>query len=191
MADGVTVRIDGIQDLKIAIEDLTQDMRKKVVRAGLRAEALPMVREARQSAPVLKKQSKYRTPGLLRRSINVFNSKQNNGRNGVLGVYIGVRGPTKFKKLAASIGGKGSRNPFDPFYWWWQEFGFTATGRKTIRGGARLRERRRTEGIKRGTFRAIPGKRFMRDAFDNQKDDAVSIFQSKIKARIDKANTRK
>lgn len=115
MADGVTVRLTGIDDLKRAVDALRNDLRKKVVRGALRDAAKPIVAAAKANAPVLRKATKYRTPGLLRKSIVVRSSKVFNGRNGELGVYISVRG----KKGAR----RGARSADDPFYWRFSEFG--------------------------------------------------------------------
>lgn len=187
MADGIVTRIEGLADLKIAIEALKSDLRKRVVRGALRDAARPMVRQARTDAPVLKSTAKYRTPGLLKRSIKIFGSKRQNGRDGTIGIYIAVRGN---KKLIAA-GGKGWKNPNDPFYWWWQEFGFTAVGRKKIGGGARHREGRIAERVRGGTARKIPGKKFMTNAFESMKGAAVEIFEQRIAHHIEKANRRK
>lgn len=188
MADGITTRIEGLGDLKIAIEALKTDLRKRVVRGALRDAAKPMLNHARANAPSLQRNARYRTPGLLKRSIKVFASRQFNGRDGTLGVYIAVRGN---RKALRASGGRGAKNPNDPFYWWWQEFGFTAVGRRAIRGGQRNRSLRRAERIQQGSGRKIPGKHFLSNAFRFTSGIAVTIFQARIKTRIDEANRRR
>lgn len=191
MSDGLTTRTEGLADLKIAVEALKQDLRKRVVRGALRDAAKPMVAHARANAPSLKSTSRFRTPGLLKRSIKVFNSKQFSGRNGTLGVYIAVRGNKKLVR-AGRRAGPGSKNLNDPYYWFWQEFGFTAVGRHgKIRGWRRNRETRIAERVRVGTARRIPGKHFMTNAFRFTSNAALTIFQAKMKARIDQANARK
>ncbi|HJT63074.1 MAG TPA: HK97-gp10 family putative phage morphogenesis protein [Burkholderiales bacterium] len=188
MSDGITTRIEGLADLKLAVEALKQDMRKRVVRGALRDAARPIVNRAKQRAPVLKTPSRYRTPGLLKRSIKVFSSKRYNGRDGTLGVFVAVRASKA--KLRAS-GGRGAKNPNDPFYWFWQEFGFTAVGRRRVGGGRFTRPGRLEARVKGGSARRIPGLRFMRDGFEGGKGEALSVFQARIKTRIDQANQRK
>ena len=153
MAETVT----GLADLKLALKDLAADLKKKVVRAALRDAAAPMRKAAIAAAPVLKKPHPYRLPGTLKKSIIVKASKRYNGRGGEIGVYLTV---TKRKGL----GGKpGARNPFDPFYWRFQEFG----------------------------TKKQPAKKFLTPAFDSNATRAIDIFQARIKTRIDKANRRK
>lgn len=152
-----TVKVEGLADLKRAVSELTADLRRKVIRGALRDAAAPMTRAARKAAPVLRDDHPYRLPGTLRRSIVVKNSKRFRGQNGEIGVYVAVR-------KRAGLGGKaGARNPFDPFYWRFLEFG-TAK------------------------MRARP---FMRPAFEGNAKAAIQIFQARVKTRIAKANTRK
>jgi HK97 gp10 family phage protein len=152
-----TVKLQGIDDLKRAVAELTRDLRRKVVRSALRDAAGPIARAAKAAAPVLKKDHPYRLPGTLRKSIITKASKQFNGQHGEIGVFIAVR-------KRKGLGGKaGARNPFDPFYWRFQEFG-------TAKQSARP---------------------FMEPAFNANAPRAIKIFQDRLKTRIDKANTRK
>jgi HK97 gp10 family phage protein len=99
----------------------------------------------------------YRLPGTLKRSIITKASKEFNGKNGEIGVYVAVR-------KRKGLGGKaGARNPFDPFYWRFQEFGTQHHA-------------------------AQP---FMGPAFDANASRAIDIFKARLKTRIDKANARR
>jgi len=152
-----TVKLDGLDDLNRAIKELKADLRRKVARAALRDAAKPIQRAAVAAAPVLKGEHPYRLPGTLKRSILVKASKRFNGRDGEVGVYIAVR-------KRKGLGGKaGARNPFDPFYWRFQEFG----------------------------TRKMAARPFMGPAFNAHARNAIQIFQDRIKVRIDKANRRK
>lgn len=152
-----TVKIEGLDDLNRAIAELTQDLKRKVVRGALRDAAKPIQRAAVANAPTLQSPATYRLPGTLKRSILVKASRQANGRDGNIGVYIAVR-------KRKGLGGKaGARNPFDPFYWRFLEFG----------------------------TKHISAQRFMTRAFDANSGAAIDIFKARLKARIDKANTRK
>lgn len=155
MAD--TQRIHGLDDLNRAIKALTADLRRKVVREALRAAGSPIRKAAIAKAPVLKKSHPYRLPGTLRRSIAIKSSRVFNGQDGNVGVYISV---SKRKGL----GGKASAiNPFDPFYWRFQEFG-------TAKQAAQP---------------------FLEPAFNANTGRAIELFKLRLKARIDKANARK
>jgi HK97 gp10 family phage protein len=147
----------GAEDLNRALRELTADLKKKVLRGALRDAARPIARQARSLAPVLKDQHPYRLPGTLARSIVVRNSKVQNGQGGEIGVYVSVR-------KRAKLGGKASaRNPFDPFYWRFLEFG----------------------------TRKMRARRFMLPAFEAQREQALAIVQARIRARIEQANRRK
>lgn len=151
------VAVEGLDDLKRAVAELTSDLRRNVIRGALRDAAAPMARQARQNAPTLKTSHPYRLPGTLKRSIIVKASKRFKGQDGEIGVYIAVR-------KRKGLGGKaGARNPFDPFYWRFQEFG---TGKQT----------------------AHP---FLKPAFASNAERAIDIFKTRLKKRIDKAEQRK
>jgi HK97 gp10 family phage protein len=183
-----TAKVEGVRDFRAAVEGLVADLRRKVVRGALRDAARPIVRQAQADAPVLKGSKKGRLPGTLKRGIKVYSSKQKNGRNGVLGVYIHVKANKAALKRA---GGKGRENPHDPYYWWWQEFGYTATGRRKLTGGTRRRNLVRNALVKTGRARTIPGKGFMRKAFADQQQEALQIFEQRIETRINRANQTK
>lgn len=160
----MTVRVDGLKALEQAIDELTADMAKRVVRGALRDAARPIAAGARSRAPVLATTDRRRVPGTIKRNIVVLNSKQAR-REGMIGVYVRVRrlskgAVTAFKR---ATGRKGADNPFDPFYWWFLEFG-------TKKIGAR---------------------RYLSQAFDAARSQALDIFTRRIGERIRKANARK
>lgn len=149
--------IEGLADLKRSLAELTTDLKKKVVRAGLRDAAAPIAKAAREKAPILKQPATYRLPGTLKRSIITKASKRINGQNGEIGVYVAVR-------KRKGLGGKaGARNPFDPFYWRFQEFG----------------------------TKHHAAQPFMGPAFNANAERAIDIFTARLKTRIDKANARR
>jgi HK97 gp10 family phage protein len=73
---------------------------------------------ARRSAPVLRAgtalKAPYRKPGTVRDAIRVRTSKADR-KAGDVGVFVNVR--------PAKAGARGAKNPNDPFYWRWLEFG--------------------------------------------------------------------
>lgn len=152
-----SVNLEGLDDLKRAMAELAGDLKRRVVRSALRDAAKPMHKAMVAAAPVLKQPHPYRLPGTLKKSILVKASKRFNGKDGEIGVYIAVR-------KRKGLGGKaGARNPFDPFYWRFVEFG---TSKKD-------------------------GRRFMSNVFDAHAQGAIAVFRARLKTRIDKANTRK
>lgn len=152
-----TVKIEGLDDFKRDLAELAGDLKRRVVRSALRDAAKPMHKAMVAAAPELKKPHPYRLPGTLKKSILVKASKRFNGKSGEIGVFVAVR-------KRKGLGGKASaRNPFDPFYWRFVEFG----------------------------TKKMAARPFMGPAFDAHAQGAINIFKARLKTRIDKANTRK
>ena len=59
MAD--EIKVEGLADLKAAVEELTADLRKKVIVGALRDAAKPIVAAAKAAVPVLQTPSPYRS----------------------------------------------------------------------------------------------------------------------------------
>lgn len=124
----IQVKMQGLPDLKRELAALVPKLRKRALRNALAAGAREVQREARAATPVISASSLavrrgYRTPGLVRKSISVRTSKLAR-RAGDVGVYVNVR--------PAKAGARGARNPRDPFYWRFIEFG-TAAGTRAWR----------------------------------------------------------
>lgn len=165
------VSVEGLADAKAALEALTRDLRRKVVRGALRDAARPIVQAAKSNAPVFS--------GLVKRRIGVFASRLKRGHSGEVGVYI--------KPRSSSAARKAKNRALDPFYYRFQEAGYHAVGSRRIKGGRRAR----AENLKASGARFIPGKAFMGRAFQSQQRVALQIFQDAIKKRIEAANRRK
>lgn len=165
------VKLDGLADAKAAIESLTKEMRRKVVRAALKAAGKPIIRAAKANAPV--------KTGLVRKSIGSFASKFKRGQNGEIGIYIKPRTSARARKS--------KDKSQDPFYYRFQEMGYHATGRKRVGGGRRNRPAR----LAASGARMIPGKAFLGRAFESQRGAALAAFTAEIKKYIDLINTRK
>lgn len=108
------IKITGLDDLIAKLKDLGPKMRKRVVKNSINAAARIVRDSARREAPVLKRATKTRTPGLLQKSIIVRNSKRDR-RAGAIGAFVNVR---PAKGIA-----KGAKTGRDPFYWRFVEFG--------------------------------------------------------------------
>lgn len=114
-ADGVTVKVHGIDELKRALAALPGRLRRKALVKALRAGARVVQKSARAAAPVLATATPYRTKGLLRRKISVRVSKASRAA-GDVGVFVNVK-PLK---------NGGAKNPLDPYYWRFAAFGTKA-----------------------------------------------------------------
>lgn len=151
MAD--EIKLDGLDALKATLARLPGVLEEKVLRAALRAGAQVIRKDAQARVKVLQEATPYRKPGTVRDAITVRRSKQDK-----LGVFIGVK-PLGKKQIAAfkkDGGGAGARNPADPFYWIFLEFG-TAN---------------------------MPAAPFLRPAFEANKFAALRRFEEFSKRRV-------
>lgn len=121
MADVLTVKLEGIDELKRALADASVKIRTKAVRGALREAGKVIQAAARAAAPVLSVPTKTRTPGTVKKNIVVRASKFAK-QAGNEGVYINVRG-IRGKARVKRLGRAGATNPNDPFYWRFLEFG--------------------------------------------------------------------
>lgn len=120
MADGITVKLEGIDELKRVMESASKTIRTKAVRSALRKAGQVISKTAKQAAPVLSVPTKTRKTGTVKRAIVVRNSKFAR-KTGDEGVFIGVR-PLRGSRQK-KLGKAGANNPNDPFYWRFLEFG--------------------------------------------------------------------
>ena len=115
---GEVVRIEGLDNLKRKLAEVPKAMRKRVLRNALAAGAREVRDVAKRNAPVMtlgtSLNAPYRKPGTVKQAIRVRTSKADR-RAGDVGVFVNVR--------PAKSGQRGARNPNDPFYWRFLEFG--------------------------------------------------------------------
>ena len=115
---GDVVRIEGLDNLKRKLAEVPKAMRKRVLRNALAAGAREVRDVAKRNAPVLtlgtSLKAPYRKPGTVKQAIRVRTSKADR-RAGDVGVFVNVR--------PAKAGQRGAKNPNDPFYWRFLEFG--------------------------------------------------------------------
>lgn len=135
----ITAVIRGLPDLRAELRGIVPKLRVRALRNSLAAGARVVQREARARTPVLKMSTLagisavrrgVRKPGTVRRAISVRTSKIAR-RSGDVGVFVNVRPLRR---------GGGSRNPDDPFYWRWLNFGWQPAGRGNAKGGAEFLE---------------------------------------------------
>jgi HK97 gp10 family phage protein len=115
---GDSVRIHGLDEFKRKLSEVPKAMRKRVLRNALAAGAREVRDVAKRNAPVLtlgtSLKAPYRKPGTVKQAIRVRTSKADR-RAGDVGVFVNVR--------PAKAGQRGAKNPNDPFYWRFLEFG--------------------------------------------------------------------
>lgn len=120
MADDIKATVRGLDDLKRALGDLPDKIRRQALRNALAAGARWIRDISRAAAPVLDVPTKRRKPGTVRDAIVVRTSKFARQR-GDVGVFVSVR-PLKGSRQK-KLGRAGRNNPNDPFYWRFVEFG--------------------------------------------------------------------
>lgn len=176
------MKLVGIDDFNRALAELTQDLRKKVVRSALRAGMKPIIAHAKAHAPELKTPHPYRIKGLLRSRITVATSRIARSR-GEIGVFM--------KPMPAKGVTRGAKSPLDPFYYRFVAGGFHAVGRRRVAGGRLTRKLNLAARVRQGTARFVEGNDFIGAAFRAKGDEALAVFTRTLKARIDQANRRK
>ena len=205
-ADGVFVKLEGVDELTRVLRELPTKIRKQALRKALREGAKAIQKEARQNAPVLAVATPRRKPGTLRRQnapvLAVATPRRKPGtlrrniviraskfarRAGGEGVFVSVR-PLRGARQQ-KLGKAGAKNPNDPYYWWWQEFGWVAGGGR-IKGGKRRRAAQRAARIANGTARQIPGKKFLTNAAKSQGQQAINTVMSVAIPIINKLNSK-
>jgi hypothetical protein len=189
MAGDFTVKIEGLPDLRAALQGIVPKLKKKVLREALRAGARLVQREAKRAAPVLKLSTMagasasrrgIRAPGTLRKAISVRTSKRDT-RQGDVGVFVNVR---PLKRSASK--GKGAKNPADPFYWRWINFGWNPAGRDRSAAGKRARRAH----ARAGGAKAKSGAHFLEEGA-KMLSAALAVFVKEIGPRIARLNAGK
>lgn len=185
MADSVTISLEGVDEVRLALANAARQIRTKAVRSALRDAGKLIQKQAKANAPVLQRISPTRKPGTVRDAIIVRNSKfARRDRNE--GVYISVR-PLRGARQR-KLGRAGANNPNDPFYWWFVEFG-------TKPHIIKPRPSKKFLKIGGSFFRSVkhPGtsaKRFMTRAADQQGQAAVKVFMSRVIPQIERLNAK-
>lgn len=154
----ITAKISGLPNFRAALKALPEQLRKRALRNALAAAGRVVRDDARRNAPVLQASAKdapFRKRGTLRRAISVRTSKQAR-RAGDVGVFVNVR--------PAKKGQRGAKNPNDPFYWRFLEF-----GTNKYKPGA-------GDGFLRAAAKRLP--------------DALEAFKKALQPAIDKINRK-
>lgn len=184
--DGISGVLRGLPELREVLRGIVPKLRKKALREALRAGARVVQRGAQRAAPVLKASTfsgasalrrGVRRIGTMRRAIAVRTSKLST-RQGNVGVFVNVR--------PAKQGQRGAKNPNDPYYWRWQNFGWNPAGDDRSRAGKR--ERRRLN--RSGAPKRKQGVRFL-EAGAQLLRQALAVFVQEIGPRIARLNQGK
>lgn len=143
-AAGIGATVQGIPDLRAALQGIVPKLRRQALRNALAAGARVIQREARARAPVLQMSAPYRKAGTVRDAIKVRTSPQAK-KAGNVGVFVNVKPAKGAKFRTVSIGlfsrrikvrrqvaasQRGAKSAVDPYYWRFLEFGTKKMGKR-------------------------------------------------------------
>lgn len=157
--DTVEIRVQGLEQAIRALQELPNTLRRRVLTKAVRAAAEEFKLRAQAAVPVLAQATLYRNPGTLKRAIKVRTSKRDR-RDGNVGAFVNVKllPGAKYKTIRDARGKaigrtlkkaseRSAKNPNDPFYWRFVEFGTQHMAaqpflRRAAEGGAEQAVRR-------------------------------------------------
>lgn len=159
MPDTITVKIQGLSELRAAMSQLPDRVNRTAVRSSLQAGAAIIRNAAKAKAPVYHGEVSqgHPPPGTLRRSI-VTKYAAEMSTPGYQVYIVTVRRGKKYQQVTQRVRGGGVRVVnLDAYYWTFVEF---------------------------GTSR-MPGTSFMRTAFAEQQQAAAERIKEKLGERVE------
>ncbi|MGL5785157.1 MAG: HK97-gp10 family putative phage morphogenesis protein [Alphaproteobacteria bacterium] len=162
----ITAKIKGLAELRSQLTSLGPKLRRRAVRNALAAGAREVRDEIKRNTPMLDLSNAssrkalrrgVRKPGTLKAAVKVRTSKYAR-RAGDVGVFVNVK----------PLRGGGARNPNDPFYWRFVQFGWTP----------------------RGSGHKVPGRPFI-ETGQARLNNALQIFSTRIAAEVVRLNVRR
>lgn len=158
MHDSITVKIQGLAELRAAMQQLPNNVNRTAVRSSLQAGAAIIRNAAKAKAPVWHGEVSqgHPAPGTLRKSIVAkYAAEMSNPGHQVY--IVTVRRGKKYQQVTRRVRGGGVRVVnLDAYYWTFVEF---------------------------GTSR-MPGTSFMRTAFNEQQNAAAERIKDKLTERV-------
>jgi hypothetical protein len=172
MADDLGVKVYGLPEFAARLRALRNTDIRKVARSGAAAAATIFRRSVAANAPVLKKidtrRKNPRVMGALKRAVIAARSSRKSGPGKE--VYV------------VSFRVRGGKN--SAFYWRWVEGGHIVRG-----PGQRLKGGNRTRALQRARIKAsggsyVPGRWFVRQAFQGNQVQAADAVSKRLNERI-------
>jgi hypothetical protein len=165
--------VEGAEDVKQALRELPDKIRRRMLRTALAAGARVIKAAAIEAAPKLEKSTPTRTAGLIKSRIAVRTSKRDR-KAGDVGVFVNVR--------PAPGAERGAKKPTDPYYWQWLEFGRAAgMTRRRVAGGKRVAVR----------VGRIAPMRFLAGASGDMLTTALPKIEASLGRAVQKLNNRR
>lgn len=160
------IRVKGLKELSQELEQLPKKLQKTAIRRAVAAGAKIILQKAKSSAP--------RDSGALRRAIARYNRNNRNEPN-ITRQSIFVR--TNRKRTKGQV-----KRGENPYWWYFQEFGYNAIGRRKFTG----RGRQSRDAFRKSAGRFIPETKFMRKAFSTSSGRALVTFRRTLRTELDK-----
>jgi len=163
------IPVKGFKELNKELKNLPLKLRKKSLKRAVSAGARIVKKEAKRRAP--------KRTGVLRRSISIRSSRDKSNKDSVR-YSVFVKAGKKRSK------GQIAKNQ-DAFYWYFQEFGYRAAGRKKTKQS----KRQRNKSLKGA--RKIPAVRFLRKSLPAKSTKVISVVRETLKKEIRQYDVRR
>ena len=160
-----TVKIRGLKELNNELKRFPVKIQKTAIRKGVRAGARLIQQKAKTLVPV--------KSGATRRAISV-GANNSRGEPNIIRASVYVK--TGGRRTRAQ-----KRKNEDPYWWYFQERGYRAVGRKKFTGSGRAARQRYRAG---GSLKA--GKKFMERAFESRYGRALVTFRKTLGQEVNK-----
>jgi hypothetical protein len=178
--DYLGLRMANLPDVLQQLRDVPQRLRSRALRNALAVGGRVVQKAARAATPVIDAAARpvlrgYRKPGTVRKAISVRTSKIAR-RRGDVGVFVNVR--------PAKSGARGTRNPADPYYWRWINFGWQPGRKLKKRNADAFRKRERSAGVGK-----VAGAKFLEQG-GQALPAALRAFEAALVPQIRRLNVR-
>lgn len=118
----LSVKVTGLKELGQALENLGRKTKNKLGAKAMRKGGAIIRDQARANAPMLKEKVPHRKRGTLKKAI-LASTKVNKSGNVRTKIYVRKLKEGKIEEFKAKSGKSGAKNPNDPYYWRFVEFG--------------------------------------------------------------------
>ena len=161
MSDGISFKINGLDELQAKLKSVSEDTQNKGGRFALRKAAQVIQAKAKQNAERVNDPA---TPKEIAKNIAIRWSGKHFKSTGELMFRVGVLGGAKgFAAASGEVKGRGKGNPGgDTYYWRFLEFGTSK----------------------------IAAQPFLRDSIASKQSEAISEFVNQYNIAIDRAIKR-
>ena len=161
MSDGISYKINGLDELQAKLKSVSEDTQNKGGRFALRKAAQVIQAKAKQNAGRVTDPA---TPEEIAKNIAIRWSGKHFKSTGDLMFRVGVLGGAKgFAAASGEVKGRGKGNPGgDTYYWRFLEFGTSK----------------------------MAAQPFLRDAIESKQSEAISEFVDQYNIAIDRAIKR-